>query len=583
VIRNWKAVMRESIPSEERRKLIEVARGDAPADLALRNARLVNVRSGEVHDADIAVYAGRIAGFGEYEAKQTIDLKGAHVCPGLIDAHVHIESSMVSVPEFARAVVPCGTTAVVTDPHEIANVLGIPGIRYMLESAEGLPLRVFAMASSCVPATHMETAGARLEASDLEPLFEHPRVIGLAEVMNFPGVFLGAPDVLAKIEAAGDRPVDGHSPGLSGALLNAYTAAGIGSDHECTQLEEAREKLRCGMHIFIREGTAARNLEALLPLVKPENAVNCSFCTDDRHPEDLLDEGHIDALVRMAIAEGLDPITAIQMATINTANYFGLRGLGMLAPGYRADMIVVDDLKDFRARIVFGEGRIVAEDGDYKGARPTPPAPPGGGVKVNWEAVDLAVPLTGEAKVRVIDAIPGQIVTGQSVESLKAENGRAVTDPGRDLLKIAVIERHRATGNVGVGFVRGFGLERGAIASTVAHDNHNIVVVGADDSDMMAAARAVAETGGGQAVVADGRVLESVPLPIAGLMSDLPLEQVRDRVEAMGKAARGLGGTLPDPLMTMSFLALAVIPELKITDQGLVDVNEFKPVPLFVE
>jgi adenine deaminase len=574
--------MREAITSEQRRKLIEVARGDAPADLVLENARLVNVRSGEVHDADIAIHGGRIAGFGEYEAKRTIDLKGAYVCPGLIDAHVHIESSMVSVPEFARAVVPCGTTAVVTDPHEIANVLGVPGIRYMLDSAEGLPLHVFVMASSCVPATHMETAGAKLEAADLEGLFEHPRVIGLAEVMNFPGVFLGLPEVLAKIEAAGDRPVDGHAPGLAGPPLNAYAAAGVGSDHECTELEEARDKLRRGMHIFIREGTAARNLDALLPLVTPLNAVNCSFCTDDRHPEDLLDEGHIDALLRMAISRGLDPITAVQMATINTANYFGLRGLGMLAPGYRADLIVVDDLQDFRARIVLSDGRIVAEDGDYKGARPAPPAPPGGGVQVRWEAVDLVVPVTGEAKARVIDAIPDQIVTGQSVELLRVENGQAAADPGRDLLKIAVIERHRATGNVGIGFVRGFGLQRGAIASTVAHDNHNIVVVGAHDSDMMAAARAVAETGGGQAVVADGRVLESVPLPIAGLMSDLPLEEVRDRVEAMGKAARELGGTLPDPLMTMSFLALAVIPELKITDQGLVDVGEFKPVPLFV-
>jgi adenine deaminase len=574
--------MREAIPSESRLKLIEVARGDAPADTLLKNARLVNVRSAEIHDADIAIYDGRIAGFGEYEAGETIDLKGAHVCPGLIDAHMHIESSMVTVPEFARAVVPQGTTTVVTDPHEIANVLGVPGMRYMLDSSDGLPLRVFAMASSCVPATHMETAGATLDASDLQPLFEHPRVIGLAEVMNFPGVFLGAPEVLAKIEAAGDRPVDGHAPGLSGLLLNAYTAAGIGSDHECTQLEEAREKLRRGMHIFMREGTTARNLKELLPLVTPANAAFCSFCTDDRHPEDLLDEGHIDSLVRMAIAEGLDPITAIQMATINTAGYFGLRGLGMLAPGYRADLVVFDDLSDFRARLVFSEGRVVAEDGEYSGARPVPPPPPGSGVQVKWEAVDFGVTAQGDAGVRVIQAIPGQIVTGQSVERPKIEDGRAVQDPERDLLKIAVIERHRATGNLGLGFVRGFGLKRGAIASTVAHDNHNIVVVGASDADMMAAARAVAELGGGQAVVADGQVLAAVPLPIAGLMSDLPLEQVRDRVEAMGKAARQLGGTLPDPLMTMSFLALAVIPELKITDHGLVDVTEFKPVPLFV-
>ncbi len=573
--------MRESFPSRERSRLIEVARGDAPADTLLKSARLVNVRSGEIHDADIAIYEGRIAGFGDYEAKQTIDLERAYVCPGLIDAHVHIESSMVTVPEFARAVVPRGTTAVVTDPHEIANVLGVEGIRYMLDSADGLPLRVFAMASSCVPATHMETAGAKLEAADLDRLFEHPRVIGLAEVMNFPGVFLGVPEVLAKIETAGERPGVGHAPGLTGKPLNAYSAAGVGSDHECTQLEEAREKLRRGMHIFIREGTTARNLDALLPLVTPWNAVNCSFCTDDRHPEDLLDEGHIDVLVRMAIAKGVDPLTAIQMATINTANYFGLRGLGMIAPGYRADLVVFDDLADFRARVVYSAGQLVAERGAYQGARPTPPAPPGSGVMVKWESLDLGVAAEGQARARVIHAIPGQIVTGQSVEQLKVVNGQAVADPERDLLKIAVIERHRATGNLGIGFVKGFGLQRGAIASTVAHDNHNIVVVGAGDQDMLAAARAVAETGGGQAVVADGQVLAAVPLPIAGLMSDLPLEQVRDRVAAMGSAARELGGRLPDPLMTMSFLALAVIPELKITDHGLVDVVAFKPVPLF--
>jgi adenine deaminase len=575
--------MREPIPAESLARLIEVARGDAPADTLLKNARLVNVRSGEVHDADIAIFEGRIAGFGDYQARDAVDLRCQYVCPGLIDAHVHIESSMVTVPEFARAVMPRGTCAVVTDPHEIANVLGLTGIHYMLDSSEGLPLRVFAMASSCVPATHMETSGASLEASDLEPLFEHPRVIGLAEVMNFPGVFLGAPEVLAKIEAAGDRPVDGHSPGLSGLPLNAYTAAGIGSDHECTQLEEAREKLRRGMHIFIREGTTARNLKELLPLVTPHNAAHCSFCTDDRHPEDLLEEGHIDALIRMAVAEGLDPVTAIQMATINTASYFGLRGLGEASPGYRADLVVFDDPADFRARKVFVDGRVIAEDGEYVGARPAPPPAPGSGVKVKWEAVGFEVAAEIGQQARVIHAIPGQIVTGQSVEEMRVEDGRAVADPGRDLLKIAVIERHRSTGNVGVGFVRGFGLKKGAIASTVAHDNHNIVVVGASDSDLKTAARVVAKAGGGQAVVADGEVLASVPLPIAGLMSDLPLEDVRRRIEEMSQAARGLGGTLPDPLMTMSFLALAVIPELKITDMGLVDVGEFALVPLLID
>ncbi|UCF20065.1 MAG: adenine deaminase [Gemmatimonadota bacterium] len=575
--------MREAIPADQRRRLVEVARGDAPADTLLKSARLVNVRSAEIHDADIAIYEGRIAGFGDYKAQEVIDLGDQYVCPGLIDAHVHIESSMVTVPEFARAVVPRGTTAVVTDPHEIANVLGIPGVRYMIASSEGLPLQVFVMASSCVPATEMETSGARLEAADLESLFQHPRVIGLAEVMNFPGVFLGLPDVLAKIEAAAGRPVDGHAPGLTGLPLNAYAAAGVGSDHECTELEEAREKLRRGMHVFIREGTTARNLRTLLPLVTEQNAANCSFCTDDRHPEDLLEEGHIDALVRLAVAEGLAPLTAIQMATINTANYFGLGGLGMVAPGYRADLLVTDSLSELRARKVICGGRVVAEDGTYLGPRPSAPMPPGSGVWVNWDQLDLTVRAHGRSRGRVIEAVPEQIVTGQSVEELKVEGGAAVADPERDLLKIAVIERHRGTGNVGLGFVRGFGLKRGAIASSVAHDNHNIVVVGASDCDMVSAARNVGAHGGGQCVVADGQVLAAVPLPIAGLMSDLPLEDVRDRVAAMGAAARDLGCILPDPLMTMSFLALAVIPELKITDLGLVDVVAFQRVPLFLD
>ena len=573
--------MRVALTPAQRAELVEVARGERPADTLIENTRLVNVMSGEIHDADIAIHAGMVVGFGDYEAAETIDLEGLYVGPGLLDAHVHIESSMVTVPEFARAVVPRGTTGVVTDPHEIANVLGVAGIRYMLDSAEGLPLRVFVMASSCVPATDMETSGARLEAEDLAPLFEHERVIGLAEVMNFPGVYMGLPDVLAKLDAAGERPIDGHAPGLSGLALNAYAIAGVGSDHECTTVGEAREKLRLGFHIFIREGTTARNLDALLPLVTPRNSAYCSFCTDDRHPEDLLDEGHIDALVRMALERGLDTVTALQMATINTARYFGLRGLGALAPGYRADLIAFDSLDQFTVRKVFSEGALVAEDGEYLGERPQAPEPPGSGVQVDWEALTLEVPMEGDGRARVIEAVPGQIVTGQSAEKLSSRNGAAVADPERDILKIAVIERHKATGNVGVGFVKGFGLQRGAIASSVAHDNHNIVVVGATDSDMLAAARAVAETGGGQAVVVDGETLAAVPLPIAGLMSDLPLEEVRDRVAAMTEAARELGGTLPDPLMTMSFLALAVIPELKITDLGLVDVTKFQRVPLF--
>lgn len=567
----------------ERVELLAVARGDEPAELLLRNARLVNVHSGEIHEADIAIHAGRIAGLGDYAAERAIDLEGLYVCPGLIDAHVHIESSMVTVPEFARAVVPRGTTAVVTDPHEIANVLGVAGIRYMLDSSEGLPLAVFVMASSCVPATDMETSGAELDAEDLRPLFEHPRVIGLAEVMNFPGAYQGDPGVLAKIEAAGDRPIDGHAPGLTGKALNAYVAAGIGSDHESTRLEEAREKLRLGMHVFIREATTARNLEALLPLVTPRNAPRCSFCTDDRHPEDLLEEGHIDALIRMAVGRGLDPILAIQMATLNTARYFRLRDRGGVGPGYRADLIAFDDPRDFRVRRVFSGGRLVAEEGEYLGPLPELTPVPGYAFRVRWDAVDFTVPADGRTRARVIRVIPDQIVTGASIEDLTVEGGLAVADADRDLLKIAVIERHRASGNMGVGFVKGFGLKRGAIASTVAHDSHNIVIVGTNDRDMEVAARTVAETAGGQTVVVDGEPIAGVPLPIAGLMADLGLEEVRDRVAAMTRAARSLGCSLSDPLMAMSFLALAVIPELKITDLGLVDVTSFQRVPLFVD
>jgi len=568
--------------------IIAAARGEETADLLLRNAQVVNVLSGEIYPAHVAIYDGRIIGFGDYEARETVDLQGQYLCPGFIDAHVHLESSMVTVPEFARAVVPRGTTAVVTDPHEIANVLGLDGVRYILDSSQDLPLGVYVMLSSCVPATDMETAGARLTAADLTMLFNHPRVIGLAEMMNFPGVIHRVPEVLEKLAAAGDRPVDGHSPGLSGRDLAAYVAAGIGSDHECTRLEEAREKLRMGMHIMIREGTTARNLEALLPLVTPQNAARCSFCTDDRHPADLLTEGHINYLVKTAIRRGLDPITAIQMATINTARYFGLKRLGAVAPGYQADLVVFDNFEDFNIRQVYQRGRKVAEDGEYLfSPGEAPRVPLRSTVNVDWLALDFQLPVPETASnpphAKVMGVIPAQIITQKLVEEVTVQDGQAVADPDRDLLKIAVVERHLASGNVGLGFVKGFGLKRGAIASSVAHDSHNIVVIGTNDADMTTAVIEVVRMRGGQVVVADDEVLASVPLPIAGLMSDLPLEEVRDRVEAMTEAAHDLGCVLPDPLMAMSFLALPVIPELKLTDKGLVDVTQFAIVPLFGE
>jgi adenine deaminase len=568
--------------------MITVARGEEPADLLLRNAQLVNVLSGEVHPANIAIYHGRVAGFGDYQAHHTVDLEGRFVCPGLIDAHVHLESSMVQPAEFARAVVPRGTIAVVCDPHEIANVLGLDGVRYILDASEGLPLHVYLMAPSCVPATHMESAGAELTATDIEEILTHERVLGLAEMMNFPGVLLRVPSVLEKIRIAGDRPVDGHAPGLSGLDLNAYIAAGIHSDHECGELEEAREKLRRGMHIFIREGTATRNLHTLLPLVTPANARLCHFCSDDRHPATLLSEGSIDDIVRQAVSWGLDPITAYQMATINTAQYFGLRNVGAVAPGYRADLLVLDDLETVQVAQVYSVGKLAAEGGRFlPSTADLPQVPIQPSVHLDLSTLDFTIPVgegsTHDRRARIIGIIPGQVVTEDLRLEPTIEDGRVVSDPNRDLLKMAVVERHRGTGNVGLGLVKGMGLKRGAIASSVAHDSHNIIVIGTSDAEMQACVAAVAEMGGGQVVVADGEVQVACPLPIAGLMSDRPLEEVRDSVEAVTEAARSLGCTLPDPLMTMSFLALPVIPTLKLTDRGLVDVNRFDFVPLFGE
>ncbi|MFN2244602.1 MAG: adenine deaminase [Anaerolineae bacterium] len=564
---------------------IAVARGEEPADLFLKNAQLVNVLSGEIHPAGIAIYDGIVVGFGEYRASQVVDLEGKFVCPGLMDAHVHLESSMVQPAEFARAVVPLGTTSVVCDPHEIANVLGMDGVQYILDASEGLPLHVYVMVPSCVPATHMETAGAELTANDIVALMGRDRVLGLAEMMNFPGVIYRVPEVLEKIRAAGDRPIDGHAPGLSGLDLNAYIAAGIGSDHECTNLEEAREKLRRGMHILIREGTTARNLHALLPLVTPANARLCHFCTDDRHPDTLLDkaQGHVDDIVRKAIAWGLDPVTAIQMASINTAQYFRVRGVGAVAPGYRADVLVLDDLETIQVAQVYAAGRLVAEQGSFLASRSDfPQVPLQPSVHVDPSALDFTI-AAGDGPARVIGAIPEQVVTTELRLEPTTKDGLVISDPARDLLKIAVVERHRRTGNVGLGLVQGVGLKRGAIASSVAHDSHNLVVIGASDDEMRAAVAAIAEMGGGQVVVDGGEVQAACPLPIAGLMSDQPLEAVAAQVEALTQAAHALGCTLPDPLMTMSFLALAVIPSLKLTDRGLVNVHKFDFVPLFGE
>lgn len=565
---------------------IRIASGDGKADLLIKNGRVVDVFSGQIEWRDVAIFEGMIVGFGDYPARKVIDVKGDFLCPGLMDSHVHIESSMVTIPEFARAVLPHGTTTVVIDPHEIANVLGTEGIRFMAESARGIPLNVFIMLPSCVPATQMETSGAVIGANALKSLFKEPWAIGLAEMMNFPGVIYRDPEVLKKIEMAKGKRMDGHAPSLSGKGLYAYLSAGIRSDHECTTLKEAKEKLKNGMWIMVREGSTARNLRDLLPLVTPKNGRRFLFVTDDRHPKELLEDGHINSMVREAVRQGLDPVLAIQMATLNAAEYFRLDDLGAIAPGYRADMITFDHLGRFQVKKVFKDGILVAENGkmvlritgaslSLTGKREP--------MRVKALNKDSFLLRSGQAMAKVIQLIPGQIVTKKVVKKIILRNGVAYPDLKDDILKIVVVERHRATGNVGIAFVQGFGLKKGAIGSSVAHDSHNLVIVGTNDEDILKAAFTIKEMGGGMVAISGGKVLSSLPLPIAGLMSEEPVSQVHRRLEALHHAVSGLGCKIPDPFMTLSFLSLPVIPELKITDKGLVDVNQFKIVSLFGE
>ncbi|MGC9514363.1 adenine deaminase [Methanocrinis sp.] len=571
-------------------ELIAAARGEVEVDLLIEGADVVNTLSGERRRSDVAIYDGTVVGFDCESAKKVVDLSGMVLAPGFIDGHVHLESAMVTVPEYARAVVPRGTTAVVADPHEIANVQGAEGIRYILDSSRLSPLSVFVMLPSCVPATHLETSGARLDAEALSKLIDEEGVLGIAEVMNYPGVIFRDPQVLAKIRLAGKKKVDGHRPRidghcplLSGRDLAAYVAAGIGSDHECTSSEEAKEKLRLGMRIMIREGTAAKNLDDLLPLVDEVNSRRFLFVSDDRHPSDILREGHIDSMVRRAVRAGLDPIVAIQIASLNAAEYFGLRDLGAIAPGRRADILVLEDLEGLAVQKVLKDGAVVAEGGCLIAPLGKAPRPVSESMRVGRIGPG-SFDIKAEGNLaRVIGVIQNQIITRSLLTRPKVDDEKVVADVERDLLKMAVVERHRGTGNVGLGLVSGFGLERGAIATSVAHDSHNIAAVGIDSEEIFRAVSAVRDMGGGLVVVDDGKVTASLPLPIAGLLSDRSMEEVSELIEEVVGAARDLGSALEDPFMTLSFLCLPVIPELKLTDRGLVDVNKFDFVPLFVD
>ena len=554
---------------------LAVARGDEPADLVVRGGRVLSVFTREWLEVDVAIADGYIAGLGEYEGSDELDASGRWVVPGFVDAHLHLESSKLLVDEFARLVLPFGTTTVVADQHEIANVLGTDGVHWLLDACDDLALDVYFMASSCVPASSFESPRRPLNEGDLEGLLRRRRVLGLAEMMNFPGVVAGDERELAKLGLDGARHVDGHAPGLLGKALNAYAAAGIRSDHEARTVEEGRERLRLGFWILIREASGARNLVALLPLVQAFGPSRIAFCTDDREPEHITDDGHVNSMVRDAVAFGIAAEDALVMASHHPALWHGLDHLGAIAPGYQADVLLLPDLERFEPELVLKRGRPVDEiervevpEWVKQTVRLRPLA-----------ARDFVVPWD-EGAARVIGVVPDQIVTDALVEEPTVVDGRIVADRERDLAKIAVVERHLATGRIGLGLVRGFGLRAGALASTIAHDAHNIVVVGMSDADMHHAVLRLAELGGVIVVVGEGKVLAELPLPVAGLLSDRPLGEVVAATRACVAAARELGCEVPSPFQSLAFLALSVIPSLKITDRGLVDVDRFELVPL---
>ncbi|MCK9224222.1 MAG: adenine deaminase [Candidatus Muirbacterium halophilum] len=568
-----------------KRRLIRVASGKEKADLVLKNVNLINTLSGEIYITDVAVCDGYIAGIVPgYKGIIEKDCKGKYLSPGFIDGHVHIESSMVSPSEFAKAIVPRGTTTVIADPHEIANVKGLKGIDYILSFVDKIPLNIFIMLPSCVPSTNLETSGAVLSAEKLSKYHDNPNVLGLGEFMNYPGVINTCDDVMDKLEMFHDKIIDGHAPMVTGMNLCAYRAAGVTSEHECTTVEEALEKLRMGMYIMIREGSATKNLLDLMPLLNKFNERFCFFSTDDRHPDDLIQEGHIDNMVKMLVIEQGNIVRAVRLASKNAAEYFGLKELGSIAPGYKADMLVIEDFSKMIIKEVYKDGKLVAQNG-----------------KAIFENIDIVdesvfssintiiepekikIKVNNKSIINVIEIIPSQIITKRIKVKPLIKNKYAQSDVENDILKFCVFERHNGTGNIGTGFVKGLGLKKGAIGTSVSHDSHNINVIGTNDKDIIKCAEIIKENNGGQAVVCDGKVLDVLPLPIAGLMSLWSLEKVSEKIKSLHSICKELGVSLKDPFITMAFLALPVIPDIKLTDKGLVDVTKFKFIDLVEE
>jgi adenine deaminase len=561
-------------------RLLAVARGDEAPDLVIEGARVFGAFTREWLEGDVAIADGRFAGVGSYEGGERIDGRERWLSAGFIDAHMHVESSKLSVGELARVLVARGTTAIVCDPHELANALGAEGVHWFIDACDGLPLDVFVLAPASVPASPFESPRAPLSLHDLSGILARERVLGLAEMMNFPAVIAGEPGELAKLALAAGMRIDGHAPGVAGRQLDAYLATGIATDHESTTLDEALAKRRRGAWVLMREASNARNLRDLLPLVRDFGPERCAFCTDDREPDFLLREGHIDQMCRVAVAQGIAPEDALLLATLHPALCHGLPRRGAIAPGYRADCVLLDDLVSFRAALVVKDGRVVAEGGS---AAPFAAAPAPAWVRDSVHIAPLPpdafrLPHRGD-RVRALGLIRDQLLTEHLVLAPSVRDGEVVADAERDLAKIAVVERHHATGRIGLGLVRGFGLRRGAIATTVAHDAHNILAIGMDDADLARCVRRLAELGGGIAIAEDGELRGELALPVAGLMSEETAEQVVESLDHLHAIVRELGSTLAAPFMTLSFLALSVIPALKISDQGLVDVERFALVP----